>query len=68
MSDQISITSPVRIRGDSPERVALDLASLIATHEERGTKKDTAYWFKLYAQCYQLTVHGWTPSQVAEVK
>jgi hypothetical protein len=56
MADKMSIGGPVTIAPDSRERVALDLAALVGSQEQR-VKKDRKYWLTLYAQCLDVA-HG----------
>lgn len=46
----------VVMQHDSKERVAFDLMDRISRYEgDENVKIDKAYWFKLYAQCWNAT-------------
>lgn len=71
-TDNVQITSPVRIDDDSRQRVSLDLALWIARHEELGgnlkpDKQDRIYWVNLYADCLHV-VNGHRPPAPATAK
>jgi hypothetical protein len=54
MSDNINISSPVKIESDSKARVAYDLMEKIAIKTaDDNQKKSKEYWLTLYRQCYK---------------
>ena len=55
MNDKVSVSSPVEVVDHSPERVALDLMTLISRHEtvEHEQRGDRHYWLTLYRQCWK---------------
>lgn len=56
MSENINITSPVKIESDSKARVAFELMEKIVRNTSDETqRKDKAYWLSLYRQCYKAT-------------
>lgn len=59
MADNVSVSGPVRIQSDSKERVAFDLAKLIADSEyTQGQKRSREYWLTLYAHCHRAVIYG----------
>ena len=51
-NDSVSVSGPVRVQSDSAERVAFDLAQLIASHTRIDfDQKNEAYWLDLYSKC-----------------
>jgi hypothetical protein len=55
-NDTVSVTGPIQIHSDSKERVAFELAELIAKHSGLAfEKKDEAYWLTLYDKCLRAT-------------
>ncbi len=56
-TDEIKVTSPVKIQPDSKERVALELMHHISGWEgaSKEQKMDRKYWFALYKQCLKTT-------------
>ena len=68
MADQsVSVSGPVQVRSDSPQRVALELAERITIYAG-DEKRRPEYWFKLYAQCHRLVVSGWDPKDLSKVQ
>lgn len=56
MTDKIEVQSPVEVKDNSKERVALDLMSAIAANEGKSQAKDSRkYWLTLYHQCWKAT-------------
>ena len=58
-NEKISITSPVKVVSDSPQRVAFDLMQHIgsATYSDlKDAQKTKDYWLKLYRQCYKAAI------------
>jgi hypothetical protein len=54
MAEDTRITSPISIRSDARERVALDLMEKIAAYDNTKIKDDT-FWFRLYCRAYRAT-------------
>lgn len=52
MADDVKID----LQDNSPYRVALDLAKMIASAE--GKDRDRKYWLELYAQCRKVVLRG----------
>ena len=65
MSDNVTITKPVKIEGDSPQRVAFDLMQHISNYED--TTNDRSYWFDLYNRCLKAT-HGQSLENIMKEK
>jgi hypothetical protein len=58
-SESVSVSGPVRVHSDSKERVAFDLAQLIASHTRMEfDQKNETYWLNLYAKCLRVTKGG----------
>ena len=56
MSDNINISSPVKIESDSKARVAFELMEKIVRNtSDEAQRKDKTYWLTLYRQCYKAT-------------
>jgi hypothetical protein len=53
------------LQGNSHHRVAFDLATRIAHHEDVD-KKDRTYWFDLYHQCYRVVYKGASASNAKQ--
>ena len=55
MADQsTTISGPVQVVSDSPQRVAYDLAVKIDYYSKKPSdQKDRNYWLTLYRQCYK---------------
>ena len=53
-TENVHITQPVEIQNDAKARVAYDLMTYIARHEDvaNSEKKSRDYWLKLYYQCH----------------
>lgn len=61
-NDNVSVSGPVRVQSDSKERVALELAELIASHSDLEFKqKNETYWLTLYYKCWRAA-RGGTPT------
>jgi hypothetical protein len=52
-NDSVSVSGPIRVMSDSPERVAFELMHLISSNED--VTKDRRYFLTLYTQCYKAT-------------
>ncbi len=53
----------IDLEQNSPFRVALELANMIAKAEgkldmEGGYKGDRKYWLDLYGECHRIVLHG----------
>ena len=57
MSDDIRITSPVKIKDNSKERVAFNLMEHISNLDNASDseKSNRNYWLTLYRQCYKAS-------------
>ena len=53
------VSGPVQIKSDSAERVALELAQIIASHTTYE-QQDEKFWLTLYRKCWRVT-HGADP-------
>ena len=62
MAEDINITGPVKIQGDSKERVAFDLMMLVY-YDENIEKQGRIYWLTLYHQCL-MVVAGRPPESI----
>ncbi len=63
----------VDLERNSPYRVTLELALMIARAEKKdfgvaGTPGNRDYWLNLYSQCRQLVVKGTLPQNVIKGK
>lgn len=55
-SDTMTISSPISIKDNSKERVALELLQIVTRYESKeDNSKNRAYWLTLYSQCLQAT-------------
>lgn len=64
-NDSVSISGPVHVVSDSPQRVALELAQYIDACEPVETLRDKIYWLSLFAQCYYVATGGTAKDAVA---
>lgn len=64
MVDQsVSVSGPVKVVSDSPQRVALELADKINKYVDVNTARSTEYWLTLYSQCLKAA-NGWDVEQI----
>jgi len=55
-SETVSVSGPVRVQSDSKERVAFELAQVIASHARlEFEQKNETYWLTLYSKCLRVT-------------
>ncbi len=56
-TEAISVSGPIEVKSNSPERVAYELMKLIAIEENAGDqdKSKREYWLTLYRQCLKAT-------------
>lgn len=58
-NESVNVSGPVHVQSDCKERVALDLAQLIALHSGMDfNQKNETYWLTLYYKCWRATRGG----------
>jgi hypothetical protein len=55
MAENFSVSGPIDVSADSPQRVAYDLMTLIASYENKSAQKDRRYWLTLFYQCVAVS-------------
>jgi hypothetical protein len=57
VADSLSVSGPIEIKDNGAARVALELMEKIDYVIPEGTRRDAAFYLRLYRQCYKAT-HG----------
>ena len=64
-NDSVSISRPVKVVSDSPQRIAFELAQHIDAYEPKETTRDKMYWLTLFAQCNYVANGGTAKNAIA---